>query len=228
MRSCIKMPALTLAIVILAAASSQARAGTQLLKVCRQITSKVSLDGSLEEWKAAAAIDTEKEGKINVIRNNKDDLSAVAYTLWDKGNFYLALSVKDDIHKNDAAGGDIWSGDSVQFAFDPTPDDPNDIFNDYEFGMALTKQGTVIWRWAPAMGRVNAAKACIVHRGGTTVYELQLPFTEMNFVPARDKQLGFTFAVNEDDGKGWCGWLEWTPGICGYKDSILFGRLILR
>jgi hypothetical protein len=33
--------------------------------------------------------------------------------------------------------------------------------------------------------------------------------------------------VNDNDGDGFRGWLEWTPGVCGGKDSSAFGWLTL-
>ena len=195
---------------------------------CKRKREKIFIDGNLKEWKNANIINLEKEGKINVERKSKSDLSAIAYTLWDNKNFYFGLIVNDDIHCNKRKDSSIWAGDSIQFAFDVTPDNINDIFNDYEFGIALTENGPVVWRWYPSSKKIENVELKIRREGNKTIYELKMPFSEIDFKPGRGKKLGFTFTVNENDGKGFKGWMEWTPGICGYKDSILFGKLILK
>ena len=195
---------------------------------CKRRREKVFIDGNLKEWKNANIIDLEKEGKINVERKSKTDLSAIAYTLWDNKNFYFGLIVNDDIHCNKNKDSSIWEGDSIQFAFDVSPDNTNDIFNDYEFGMALTENGPIVWRWYPSSKKIENVELKIRREWKKTIYELKMPFSEIGFKPRRGKKLGFTFTVNENDGKGFKGWMEWTPGICGYKDSILFGKLILK
>ena len=45
--------------------------------------------------------------------------------------------------------------------------------------------------------------------------------------PAAGATVGWSFTVNDADGEGFRGWLEWTPGICGSKDAAAFGRLVL-
>jgi len=198
-------------------------------KVCVKVPSIIVLDGDLSEWGKAVAIDLEKEGKINLQRKDVNDISAVAYTMWDEKNFYLAIVVTDDIHMNASQDSNIWNGDSIQFALDPSPEDRNDIFNDYEMGMALTPKGPCVWRWAPTSEAVKSAELFVERKENKTIYELKLPFAEIGFVPAKGKSLGFTFTLNESDdaAKGFRGWIEWTPGICGYKDSMFWGKLTL-
>jgi len=42
------------------------------------------------------------------------------------------------------------------------------------------------------------------------------------------ERLAFSFLVNDNDGTGRKGWIEWTPGIGASKDPTRFAALILR
>lgn len=205
-------------------------AGESKQRECFKASSPVKIDGELTEWKNSEEIDLEQDGEFDTARDNKDDISATANIMWDDKNFYFAATVTDDIHLNEAAERDIWKGDCIQLALDPTPDNHNDIFNDYEFGMALTPEGPALWRWTPTSQPVKNVKLSIVRKGNKTIYEMKFPFSEIGFTPAENKKLGFSFVVieNDKDMSGNIGWIEWTSGICGYKDSIFWGRLILK
>ena len=64
--------------------------------------------------------------------------------------------------------------------------------------------------------------------GSTTSYELRLPGFEVPPLRlAHGARLGFSLLVNDDDGAGRDGWLEWTPGIGHAKVPGAFGRLVL-
>ena len=59
-----------------------------------------------------------------------------------------------------------------------------------------------------------------------TVYEAALPWTALGVEGMRQgRRLAWSLTVNDNDGNGFRGWLEWTPGVCGGKDSSAFGWL---
>jgi hypothetical protein len=64
--------------------------------------------------------------------------------------------------------------------------------------------------------------------GKADVYILKIPWEEFGFnhLP-HGKHIGFNMTYNENDGKNFVGWLEWTPGICGGTLPNEFGDLII-
>jgi hypothetical protein len=60
------------------------------------------------------------------------------------------------------------------------------------------------------------------------VYEVALPFCDLTNLEGDDgERFGLSFLVNDDDGAGREGWLEWTVGIGAGKDPSAFGQATL-
>ena len=63
---------------------------------------------------------------------------------------------------------------------------------------------------------------------GEIIYEAAVPWEDINLSnPLSGKKLGLSFVVADNDGDNLRGWLEWTPGIFGYKDGSEYGTLTL-
>jgi hypothetical protein len=45
--------------------------------------------------------------------------------------------------------------------------------------------------------------------------------------PSSGAALACALTLNDDDGAGFRGWLEWGAGLCGDKDASRFGVLTL-
>jgi len=135
--------------------------------------------------------------------------------------------VTDDTHANSAADDALYQGDSLQIAFDVNRD-LGDAYDDddHELSFALVGAETHSSRFH---GSGDSSWEAVVRcSGSTTTYELRLPRTSLP--PARlmaGELLGFSFLVNDADGSGREGWLEFTPGIGAGKDPYLFGELVL-
>lgn len=163
------------------------------------------------------------------------DLSAQADVTWDETNLYLAVMVQDDHHYQAWMGGDIWQGDSIQVGIDLSRDQGKASQNVNELGFALGNDGTVAkWRWrAPAgvsTGNFNAAQVEITRENGMTIYHLTIPFAslhspEISYTPG--DPIGFSFLMNEHDGSGRTGFMEYNRGIGTSKDATLFGDLYM-
>ncbi|MEK5254670.1 glycosyl hydrolase family 28-related protein [Paenibacillus sp. FSL F4-0125] len=166
-----------------------------------------------------------------------DDLSAGAKVNWDAQNLYTTIDVQDDVHTQSWNGGDIWQGDSVQLGIDLSKKDGSASKNVSELGFALNNQGNVSkWRWrAPEgvqTGALNNVQADITrdetnHR---TTYKLTLPFSELHksgYTFSSSDVIGFTVLINENDGAGRSGFMEYNQGIGSSKDATLYGELIL-
>ncbi|MFC3789725.1 S-layer homology domain-containing protein [Paenibacillus sp. GCM10012307] len=166
-----------------------------------------------------------------------NDLSAKARLKWDNENLYVKVTVKDNIHHQTASSGDIWQGDSLQLGIDLSRQDGSASKNVNELGFARTNQGTVVkWRWrAPEGvegGALNAAQASITRNENdkTTLYDLIIPFAALhgpNAAYTPGQTIGFALLVNENDGNGRSGFIEYNKGIGSTKDATQFGDVYL-
>ncbi|MGG6310430.1 glycosyl hydrolase family 28-related protein [Paenibacillus macerans] len=166
------------------------------------------------------------------------DLSASADVRWDKEQLYVTVQVRDDVHEQSWTGGDIWQGDSLQLGIDLSRADGSGSRNASELGFAMDGEGTIsAWRWrAPEglpTGALTGAKATITRNEERqlTEYRLALPFallhgTDKAFAPD-GATIGFALLLNENDGAGRAGFIEYNRGIGTSKDATVFGDLYL-
>ncbi len=217
--------------------SEKIRSKRMNFRPCPQLKGQIKIDGFLDEWQEMVPIQINKPNQWEELIANswqgEKDLSGLVYTAWDTNYFYLAAEIKDDIYSQLYIDSDIWLGDSIQFAFDTQHDatDGYDDNNDYEYAIALTKNGPQIWRsYGPLgmpLGRVEKAKMAVNRSGDKIVYEIAIPFEELKpLVPVPGRAFGFSFLINDNDGDGRKGWLEWFSGIGRFKAPTLFGDLI--
>ncbi|HZG78536.1 MAG TPA: sugar-binding protein, partial [Paenibacillus sp.] len=198
------------------------------------------IDGSLEEWSDAMTFRLESESQYKKVSGGTtpwggvDDLSATGAAMWDEEHFYLSAVVRDDVHRQGQTDGAAWMGDGIQFMIDPARREGPGSAGYSELLFALADTGDIVkWRWASVGGRPVGAlansEAAIVRDGETTIYELRIPWSELlpAGATAPDSLIGFSFLVNDDDGAGRHGWLEYMSGIGSGKNPALFGDLTL-
>lgn len=73
-------------------------------------------------------------------------------------------------------------------------------------------------------------KYAVSRSDSTTSYELAIPWRELSHDITQVKQgmkLKFSLLVNDNDGEGRRGWLEYNSGIGSSKDVNAFGDLYL-
>jgi hypothetical protein len=155
------------------------------------------------------------------------DLDGSIWGNWDSDNFYLTAKIKDDVHSAPASGEEIWKNDSIQFTM--MAGIPGEIMGYYELGISDTPQGPQIFRWlSPDSGakRLVTNGSLQVIRDEVqkiTVYEMALPWSEISQVkPGANEALSISFLVNDNDGAGRKGYIEWGSGIGEVKDSKKF------
>ncbi|AIQ60673.1 glycosyl hydrolase family 28-related protein [Paenibacillus borealis] len=165
------------------------------------------------------------------------DLSAEARLRWDEDRLYVTVAVHDDVHAQSWTGGDIWQGDSLQLGIDLSRQEGSASPDVSELGFALNGQGTVsAWRWRAPQGLntgvLPGVQADISRNEveGVTLYELAIPFAQLHgpgtaFTP--EDAIGFTLLLNENDGAGRAGFIEYNQGIGTSKDATLYGDLYL-
>lgn len=171
-------------------------------------------------------------------RSGPADLSADAGVAWDDDKLYFDIMVRDEVHKQSYGGVDIWQGDSIQLGIDLNRGAGAASKQVSELGFALRDDGSIVkWRWkAPeglqtgALGSGVEATVTRDEGAGVTHYEIAIPLDQLHgagyeFDP-RDV-LGFTLLMNENDGSGREGYMEYNQGIGASKDFTLFGDLYL-
>lgn len=192
----------------------------------------IVVDGTADDLSGARVVDLAAEGTVLLEGyEGAADLSGDVAVTWDDDNLYLSARITDDNHTQEATqSGQIWSGDSIQFAV--SEGTPGEAGSWYEYGIALTQEGPVVHRWsAPSGGNpgtVTGADVAITRDGTTTTYELALPWTS-HLAPSEpgDGLLSFSMLVNDNDGSGRKGWIEWGSGIGSGKNPALFKPLRL-
>lgn len=162
-----------------------------------------------------------------------EDLSADIYMQWDEENFYMFAEVEDDVFCQEMTGDSIWLGDSIQMGFNYGGIIRPSYSGFTELGYALTPAGVHQVRYTNESGlNVSSPKAeCMVRNEGTkTYYELKLPWNEaiLKYEPMQaGDRVRFNIIINENDGAGRYGWIEYASGIGQVKNATLFGYLNL-
>ena len=198
------------------------------------------IDGVMEsgEWEDSMAFNLNTAAQVKVIPDwtGVDELSGTGYLKWDNENLYLAVEVKDDVHSQPYTGANIWNGDGIQFCIDPYREVPG-AKGWNEIGIALDDNGTVgKYRWSVANGKTAGdftGMDCSIVRNEeakTTVYEALIPWKDIlpdGITAGEGFDFGFSLLINEDDGSGRIGWMEYMSGIGENKDANAFGDAVL-
>ncbi len=206
------------------------------LLVATRAVSPVSIDGGIEDWKDAIGFRLDKRADVHMIPDwsGKEDLSATGFIKWDDENLYLCVEVIDDVFTQKETGGDIWKGDSIQFALDFMREHDDIRKGHHEFGFALSNDTRTGWRWFSAfempVGRFDNAKVAIVPSQNGMIYELAFPWSDIlpaNRKPYPGEVFGFGLIVNDTDNDSTRGWIEYMQGIGLTKDPNLLGEAVL-
>lgn len=146
------------------------------------------------------------------------DLSGNIWLHYDRDNLYLTAKITDNTWATPFASSNIWQNDSIQFGI--VSGLAGQSTDWYEYGLSQTADGPLIYRWTAPKGKptgaVNNGNLQITRDEAThvTAYELALPWSELTPVKAaKDGVISFSLLVNDNDGSGRRGWIEWGSGI---------------
>jgi len=213
------------------------------LMECHKLNRKIIVDGNLGEWAGMPFIEVKDLKYLeppdafgHKLWTAEADLSLRGYVGWDEEKFYFAAEVADDVHVNLADKKNIWSGDSVQMAFDPENNalthehaGYKDDDREYSMGYSRTlKRSVIIQDWP--LPPVEAAVEAVVKRDENkkkTCYEAAIPWKQLGMTGKVGKIFGFNFVALDADSKSVDYWMGLTPGIGGGKDPAQFLRFIL-
>ncbi|QTH41501.1 hypothetical protein J4772_28810 [Cohnella sp. LGH] len=181
---------------------------------------------------SAAVIDLADGVNLVTGYTGPSDLSGEVELRWDASNLYLEANIVDNVHSAGSDGFMIFQNDGLQFSI--APGLPGEAQGWYEYGISQTPGGPEVYRWlamqGAATGSVTAASLSVSRDeiNKTTSYSLTLPWSELSPIVAQSGGvLSFSLAVNDNDGAGRKGYIEWGSGIGGAKDPALFRSLVL-
>ncbi|GGF84780.1 hypothetical protein GCM10010912_32460 [Paenibacillus albidus] len=189
----------------------------------------VTVDGTIDPDTAESAptIDLSKGTVKMTGYQGGGDLSGNVWLSHDSNHFYLSAKIKDDIQASLSTGADIWKNDSIQFAV--ANGLPGESPYWHEFGISQTPEGPQIYRWItpPGVekGPVESGSLAITRDEDQnyTLYELSLPWSEIAPIQAeKNEVISFSMLVNDNDGNGRKGYIEWGGGIGDGKLSSKF------
>ena len=214
--------------------------------VCLYTKDKPTIDGVLErgEWNKKARMRMRDKGiagsqYVTLLANDTpysgdDDLSADLYMMWDETNLYLGLEVTDDVNTYDKEDGIYWASDGIQMCMAPSMG-ASEVMG---FGLGMVGEEKVInLEVTPTKlyeGPIEADMAVVRHEEEKlTVYEVCVPWESvypvMNYQPKSDAPLAFSILINDHDGTGRHGYLEYGSGVGkGGKNSALFRNLYMQ
>jgi hypothetical protein len=186
----------------------------------------ITVDGELDDLAGVPGFDLLADGEVKMSgHQGADDLSGQLWFTWDADNLYLSARIVDDTHHQPNTGADIWAGDSIQFS--AAAGMPGETSRFYEYGLALTSSGPQVYRWLAAEGETGPVTDADVQitrdeAAKETVYELALPWSRLAPFDPDNRLLSLSLLVNDNDGVGRKGWIEWGGGIGSGKNPALF------
>ncbi|MGO4495235.1 DNRLRE domain-containing protein [Paenibacillus sp. 2RAB27] len=189
----------------------------------------VNVGGGLDPETAAASstIDLSKGTVKMTGYQGASDLSGKFWLNFDSNRLYITARVKDNTMTAPFTGADIYKNDSFQFAISNGL--PGESLSWYEYGISQTPNGPQIYRWItpPGVSKGLVTNGDLVvtrdENQHETIYELGLPWSELTPIKAeRNGVISFSLLVNDNDGNGRKGWIEWGGGIGDGKLSNKF------
>ncbi|MBE7015862.1 MAG: hypothetical protein E7417_03455 [Ruminococcaceae bacterium] len=203
--------------------------------------SEITIDGKIDEkaWENGVVMTCDDVSKIVMIEGWKGerDLSADFSILWDEEYFYMYAVVTDEVFCPETPTIALWRGDSVQFGI--YHDTENALIKGTagdkyeEIGMALLDGKPAAYRFITQkdlteVGEIeigNGFDIAIQKDGIDTIYELKATWKDLfgyEFTPEVGGVLGFSALINDNDGDGRRGWIEYGSGIGLSKDVNQF------
>jgi hypothetical protein len=162
--------------------------------------------------------------------SNPGDLSVRSAVRWDADGLYFAFEVTDDVHLNNRTPDLLWASDSVQLSLDTGCNGGlgYDDIDDHEINFALANGQTSSYRFHGPAGATDDFQAAVVRNGSQTDYEIHIAPSALPGVNLSvNQRICYSFLVNEDDGSGRIGWIEWTRGIGSGKAPAYFGEFLI-
>lgn len=205
---------------------------------------KPVIDGVISdnEYQTIDPVRINKESMVYNLNGNVweglNDMSGTVFLNYDKDFFYLAARVRDNVSGATENSSKIYSNDSIQFGF------ANEALRTAgftEIGIGLDKDGKPSMHRYSFIGtkffasNIDEAiafdESCeleVRRDGDETIYELKMPWVDIYGEEAPEfdrKNALFCILINDNDGVGRKGYMQFCEGIGGTKDPSKFMKL---
>lgn len=198
-------------------------------------TRTLAVDGDVSELSNVVRPTLQDHGtvertNIGVPYDGPTDLSGPMWLTADQDNLYVAGQVTDDVYLQGQSGATTWQADSIQFGL--AKGLPGSGREFYEYAVALTDNGPEVFRHSAAGDEPTGPtddEVAIVRdeQNKTTTYEVAVPWADLGVIDPVDGWFSYSMLVNDDDGDGREGWIEWGSGIGSGKNPSLFNPMHL-
>jgi len=192
-------------------------AGNDSFDFARDISFSPSVKRAGPEDIKSPFIDLATVGRVKIkdYRGEKD-LAGRVWIGWDDANFYLTARIDDDRFYQEYPREELWEGDGIQFGL------ASDSDNCYEIGVALTSQGVRADCVSSPVATnpdtvISQSKFAVRKEGSAVIYQCSIPWAQLAPIKPQNGSFLFSFLVNDNDGSGRKGWIEWASGIGDYK-----------
>lgn len=152
------------------------------------------------------------------------DLSGTANFQYDGTGLIVNAAVTDDVFAQTEIAPNLWRGDSLQFAVSNGL--PGENATATEIGAALLPTGPAVYTFGTSdgspTGTTPGATAAITRADGITSYQVRIPWAALGFQSQPTGPVAISLALNENDGAGRAGALQWASGIVTGKTTTLF------
>ncbi|MFF0341292.1 sugar-binding protein [Kribbella sp. NPDC004875] len=152
------------------------------------------------------------------------DLSGKANFQYDATGLTINTDVTDDVFAQTETAPNLWRGDSLQFAISNGL--PGENATSTEIGAALLPTGPAVYTFGTSdgspTGATPGATAVITRADGVTKYQVKLPWAALGFTTQPAGPVAISLALNENDGAGRVGAMQWASGIVTGKTTTLF------
>ena len=130
---------------------------------------RVTIDGALDEWKAAKAIPMDYPSGFGKDAYDPANLGGVCRIMYDAGHLYVSFDVADNEHVQPYGGDIVWLADAVELGI-----------NRWGWGFSLTEAGPEVFLYKGGKNTsaetVNKDVRLAVRRdNGHTIYEAAFP-----------------------------------------------------
>jgi hypothetical protein len=214
--------------------------GTDYAAEAHRVAKSPKIDGRLDDWITHCPVPLIGRNQLahqaDGYEWTPDNLSGVGYLMWDAANLYMAVRVRDDIHRSLTAatpsGEQAIRGDSLVLGVQPVRGgSPSKAFAYYLTSASPGGGSGAHTLFRPA-GKAGGRESGHLFRDssiyemavrteeGMCVYELRIPLSEVGLSPNLGTRFGLSALLTDNDGTRepvarmtWGGGIEpaWTP-----------------
>ncbi len=138
----------------------------------------------------------------------EDDLIGAYRIGWDMNNLYLAVKVRDDVYAQNAAGDDLYKGDSIEVLLDA------DLYgdfsvnslnaDDYQLGISPGRSSVsglkeaILW-YPRAISGGRSFPVASMSSAGVYRVEMAIPWSVFSITPFAGQHYGFAVSISDND-----------------------------